>query len=549
MFPANAYLAIDNNVLCHGRIIRQPYLDRLSPPKTEMPTVTIDGSTLDLAKVVQVSRFGSPVVMDSRAVDRTLRGRKSLEELLDENDTIYGVNTGFGALSDHKIPKENLKALQINLIRSHSASVGHPHTSEVVRALMLLRANTLLKGNSGVRPEVPGTIVALLNKHVHPLIPEKGSVGASGDLSPLSHMALVLIGEGKAEYRGRWVSGQQALKIAGCEPLSLQAKEGLALNNGTQQMLAIASLALHDAYILLATAVATLGLSLEAMQGWIDAFDPRIHALRPHLGQIEVASEVSALLKGSRMVRTIIGKEKLQEKPQDPYSFRCAPQVLGSVRDALDFIRRTLETEMNSATDNPLVFPDEKVCLSGGNFHGQPVSMAMDILSLAMSTLANISERRTAALLDPSLNNGLPAFLVGKGSHPGLSSGLMAVQYTATALVAENKTLAHPASSDSIPTSSNFEDFVSMGPGAAQKATRIVDNAQYVVAIELFAAAQGVDLRGTGRLGRGTKKIYRLIRSKVPPVAQDRSSSSDIEKVREMVRTGLVADIVRKELS
>jgi len=289
-------------------------------------------------------------------------------------------------------------------------------------------------------------------------------------------------------------------------------------------------------------------LSLEALEGWVDAFDPRIHALRPHLGQTAVASEVVVLLKGSRMVRTIVGKEEVREKPQDPYSFRCAPQVLGPVRDALGFIRRTLEIEMNSATDNPLIFPKDKVCLSGGNFHGQPVSMAMDILGLAISTLSNISERRTAALLDPSLNNGLPAFLVGKGSHPGLSSGLMAVQYTATALVAENKTLTHPSSSDSIPTSSNFEDFVSMGPGAAQKAGRIVDNAQYVVAIELLAAAQGIDLRGTGRLGRGTGKVHRLIRSRVPPVTQDRSSSGDIEEVREMVRQGLVEDIVRKEL-
>ncbi len=514
-----------------------------------MPSVTIDGSSLDLEKVVQVARLDTRVTIDERALERTLRGRKSLERLLEENDVIYGVNTGFGPLSDQKIPREDLKTLQTNLIRSHSTSIGLAHSADVVRALMLLRANTLLRGSSGVRPDVPRTIVALLNKQVYPRVPEKGSVGASGDLSPLSHMALVLIGEGKAEYKGRWVSGQKALKIAGLEPLSLEAKEGLALNNGTQQMLAVGCLALQDSYDVLATEEAALGLSLEAMAGWIDAFDPRIHDLRPHQGQRAVASHVVSLLDGSRMVRSIVGNKQVKGKPQDPYSFRCAPQVMGAAKDALDFVRRTLEVEMNSATDNPLVFPRDKVCLSGGNFHGQPVSMAMDILGLAVSTLSNISERRTAALLDPSLNNGLPAFLVGKGSQPGLSSGYMAVQYTATALVAENKTLAHPASSDSIPTSSNFEDFVSMGPGAAQKAARIVENAQYVVAIELLAAAQGVDLRGTGRLGRGTGKVHRLIRSRVPPMAQDRSSSGDIEKVREMVRQGLVADIVRKELS
>ena len=462
---------------------------------------------------------------------------------------IYGVNTGFGALSDQKIAREDLKHLQTNLIRSHAASVGPAHSRDIVRALMLLRANTLLIGHSGVRPEIPRTIVALLNKRVHPHIPEKGSVGASGDLSPLSHMALVLIGEGKAEFKGRWITGAKALQVAGCEPLSLEAKEGLALNNGTQQMLAIGSLALYDAYSLLISAEAALALSLEAIHGWVDAFDMRIHALRPHPGQRTVASDVLTLLKNSSMARSVIGGEKGKGRPQDPYSFRCAPQVMGAVKDAFDFVKTTLETEMNSATDNPLVFPKDKVSLSGGNFHGQPIAMAMDILSLAVSTLSNISERRTAALLDPSLNNGLPAFLVGKGSQPGLSSGFMAVQYTATALVAENKILAHPASSDSIPTSSNFEDFVSMGPGAAQKAARIVENSQYVVAIELLAGGQGVDLRGAGRLGRGTGKVHRLIRGRVPPITQDRSSHNDIEQVRDMVKQGLVAEIVRKELS
>ena len=513
-----------------------------------MPAVTLDGSSLDLDQVVQVSRLNAPVVISPSALEKTAKGRKALEKMLGERDVIYGVNTGFGALSDQKIPKEKLEALQTNLIRSHAASVGPAHPRDVVRALMLLRANTLLKGYSGVRPDLPEVIVTLLNKQVHPFIPQKGSVGASGDLSPLSHMALVLIGEGGAEHGGEWVSGTRGLELAGRRPLVLGAKEGLALNNGTQQMLAIGSLALSDSYSLLRSAEAVLALSLEAMRGWTDAFDHRIQEARPHQGQGVVAGDVTKLLRNSGRVRSITHDRHHVGKPQDPYSFRCAPQVMGAVLDALDYVKRILEIEMNSATDNPLVFADDGVCLSGGNFHGQPVSMAMDVLSLALSTLSNISERRVAALLDPSLNNGLPPFLVGKGSQPGLSSGFMAVQYTATALVAENKTLTHPASSDSIPTSSNFEDFVSMGPGAAQKASRILENSEYVIAIELLTAAQGVDLRDSARLGDGTMRVHRLVRDHVKTLTEDRSSHEDIEEVRSLVKLGKIADIVTHQL-
>jgi len=352
--------------------------------------------------------------------------------------------------------------------------------------MMLLRANTLLKGNSGIRPEIVLTIVKLLNKGIHPYIPQKGSVGASGDLSPLSHLALVLIGEGEAEFRGKLISGEKALGIIGSTSLRLEAKEGLALNNGTQQMLAAGSTCLHDSYRLLATAEAALALSLEALNGWVDAFDERIHRLRPHPGQLRSAARVRSLLKGSMMVRSIGTMGQIQGRPQDPYSFRCAPQVMGASLDALDFTNQVLEVEMNSATDNPLLFPRDAVSISGGNFHGQPIAMALDFMCLAVSNLANISERRISALLDSSMNNGLPPFLVGRRTRPGLASGMMAVQYTATSLVAENKLLTHPASSDSIPTSGNFEDFVSMGPGAAHKAREILDNAQYVIGIELF---------------------------------------------------------------
>jgi histidine ammonia-lyase len=493
---------------------------------------------------LQVARENAQTVITQKAIARTRNGRKALERLLLEKGVIYGVNTGFGALSNFKISAEDLQQLQTNLIRSHSASIGQPHTSEVVRAMMLLRANTLLKGNSGIRPEVVSTIVKLLNKRVHPYIPEKGSVGASGDLSPLSHMALVLLGEGTAESRGQWIPGRKALEVSGSVPLKLEAKEGLALNNGTQQMVAMGCLCLQDAYQLLATSEAALALSLEALKGWIDAFDERIHKLRPHPGQRIVAEQVRRLLSGSKMVRAIDENNPSDGRPQDPYSFRCAPQVMGASRDGLDFIKQILEVEMNSATDNPLIFPEDGVCISGGNFHGQPVAMGLDIMALAISYLANISERRISALLDPSLNNGLPPFLVGGRSKPGLSSGLMAVQYTATSLVAESKLLTHPASSDSIPTSSNFEDFVSMGPGAAHKAKAILENSQYVASIELLVAAQGVDLRGAKGLGVGTRRIYQAIRRKVRPLSEDRSSHDDIEKIRMVVRDGEIAKIV-----
>jgi histidine ammonia-lyase len=508
--------------------------------------VTIDGSNLTLQALVSVARSNNAVRIDRKALQRTIRGRVVLEKLLRDDKVIYGVNTGFGALSNFKVATEDLKQLQANLLRSHAASVGKPHTPEVVRAMMLLRANTLIKGNSGIRPEIPQLIVALLNKRVHPFIPQKGSVGASGDLSPLSHMALVLMGEGKAEYRERWVSGRRALRLVGKDPIQLEAKEGLALNNGTQQMTSIGSLNLSDSYALFAASEAALALSLEAIRGWIDPFDERIHRLRRHPGQARVARDIRALVEGSKMCRTIIKDDPADGRPQDPYSFRCAPQVMGPVIDAMDNVKSTLEIEMNSATDNPLIFPDERACLSGGNFHGQPISMALDMMGLGLSTLANISERRISALLDASLNNGLTAFLVGRESKPGLASGLMALQYTATALVAENKILAHPASSDSIPTSGNFEDFVSMGPGAAHKSTSILENCQYVVAIELLTAAQAVHLRGDASLGRGTRKVYRAIRREVRPLTQDRSSHDDIERIFELVRKGQFSDIVKQ---
>ncbi len=507
-----------------------------------MARVTIDGSHLTIDQLIEVARKDALAAIAGEALARTAQGRQALEKLVKKGGVIYGVNTGFGALSNYQIPSEEVSRLQTNLLRSHAASVGDPLPSDIVRAMMLLRANTLLKGNSGIRPEVVKTIVQLLNKQIHPYIPGKGSVGASGDLSPLSHMALVLIGEGKAEFRHKWITGKNALKAAGCQPLALGAKEGLALNNGTQQIAAMGSLCLHDSFLLLAAEEAALALSLEALNGWIDAFDDRIHRLRPHPGQQSVAEHVRLLLKDSKLVRSSASDDRTHGHPQDPYSFRCAPQVMGAARDSLNFAKTVFEIEMNSATDNPLIFPSDRISLSGGNFHGQPVSMAIDFMSLGLSNLANIAERRISALLDPSLNNGLPPFLVGKTTKPGLASGMMAIQYTATSLVAESKLLTHPASSDSIPTSSNFEDFVSMGPGAAHKAMSILTNSQYVVAIELLVACQGVHLRGEEGLGHGTRRLYQMIRKKIPALTEDRSSHEDIESLKKMVTQGEIGE-------
>jgi histidine ammonia-lyase len=506
----------------------------------------LDGTSLTLQELMGVARGNAKVGIDRKALERTRRSREVLEKLLEKGEVIYGVNTGFGALSNVRVAPDDLRQLQANLLRSHASSVGKPHSTDVVRAMMLLRANTLIKGNSGIRPEVAQLIVSLLNRRVHPLIPQKGSVGASGDLSPLSHMALVLMGEGKVEYKGKWMVGKQALQTNGLDPLQLEAKEGLALNNGTQQMTSIGCLNLQDSYDLLEAAKGALALSLEAIKGWIDPFDERIHKLRQHPGQARIARDIRALVKGSKMCRSITKDDPGHGRPQDPYSFRCAPQVMGPVLGAMGYVRSTLEVEMNSATDNPLIFPEDRACLSGGNFHGQPISMALDILGIGLSTIANISERRISALLDASLNNGLTAFLVGKESKPGLASGLMAIQYTATALVAENKILAHPASSDSIPTSGNFEDFVSMGPGAAHKSSSILENCQYVIAIELLVAAQAVHLRGELGLGKGTGKLYQAIRKTVRPLTQDRSSHDDVENLVELVKSGRIGELVRE---
>ena len=503
-----------------------------------MRKLLIAGESLTLKDVAMVARGKVEVALSEEAVERVRRSREALERFVKKKKILYGVTTGFGALGNVAISAKDVKELQVNLIRSHSADVGKPLEKEIVRALMLLRANTLAKGNYGIKLETLETLIQMLNKGVHPIIPEKGSVGASGDLGPLSHMTLVMIGEGEADYKGRVQSGKEALRKAGISPVQLDFKEGVAMNNGTQMMTAIAALAIFDAQKLVKTAEIAAALSLEALEGISDAFDQRIHNVRPHKGQITTAQNIRQLIEGSRLILSAEEAVRKGLHPQDPYSLRCIPQVLGAVRDTLSHVKNVVETEINSATDNPLVFPQDDACLSGGNFHGQPIAVAMDFLATALTVMGNISERRTARLIDENLSRGLPQFLVDKNVKKGLHSGMMYAQYVAAALASENKTLAHPASVDSIPTSANFEDFVSMGPIAARKARTVLENVEYIIAIELLCAAQAGDFRGPEKLGKGTKAAYKLLREHVPVLKEDRVLSKDIEALRALVHKG-----------
>ncbi len=513
-----------------------------------MCKVYVDGENLTIEDVVRVARENVEVTIPEEAKKRVRRSREILEKLVREDHVIYGVNTGFGALSNVRISPQEIRQLQSNLIRSHSSGVGKPTCRENVRALLLLRVNTLAKGYSGIRLKTLETLVEMLNKRVHPVIPAKGSVGASGDLAPLSHMILVLIGKGKAEYQGNVISGKKAMEKAGIEPVRLEFKEGLALNNGTQLMTTIAALTIFDAENLIKMTEVATALTLEGLLGILDAFDEKIHNVRPHQGQAVTACNIRRLIDGSMLVQTGREAVKKNRRPHDPYSLRCSPQVLGAARNAIAYAKRVIEIEINSATDNPLIFPETETCLSGGNFHGQPVSLAMDLLGIALTMVGNISERRTARLLDEKLNNGLPSFLISHEAKRGVNSGLMTVQYTAAALASENKVLAHPACADSIPTSAGFEDFVSMGVTAAQKAKQILENIEYIIAIELLCAAQAIEFRGPERLGKGTKIAYSTIRKTVPPLKEDRVLSNDIEKIRQTLKNRTILNKINRTL-
>lgn len=492
--------------------------------------VMVDGESLTIEDVVQVARHKEPVTLHDSAVPLIKSSRSVVETAIKEGDIIYGVNTGFGDLADVSINKEDLARLQVNLIRSHSVGVGPPFSQEVVRGMMLLRANALAKGYSGVRLEVIETLIEMLNKDVVPVVPQKGSVGSSGDLAPLAHMALVLIGEGEAYYTGKILSGKEALRKAGIKPLVLQAKEGVALINGTQPMSAVGSLAIYDALKLIHDATIASAMSLEALRGTRTATDERIHAARPHEGQTDVAAAQRKILLDSEINQSHADCGKVQ----DAYSLRCIPQVLGASLDAIRFAYSVLETEINAATDNPLVFGEDGVVISGGNFHGQPVALVMDFLGIAIAEIANISERRVNRLVNPNLSE-LPAFLTTEG---GLESGMMIAQYTAAALVSENKILAHPASVDSIPTSADQEDHVSMGTIAARKATNILENAQNVVAIEYMCACQCIDYLAPLKPSEPLGEAYRTIRSTVSQLEDDRPLSPDIAKIRDLMLAG-----------
>ncbi len=499
----------------------------------------INGGGVNVEDIIRVARLGLPVSISSEALQSVERSRVMLEKLVDNNAVVYGITTGFGRFSDVNISREDAIELQKNLIASHAAAVGEPLPEEVVRAALLLRLNALARGYSGVRPLLVKQLVDLLNTGITPVIPEQGSLGASGDLAPLSHLALVLSGQGEAFYKGKRMSGAEALSAAGLEPLTLLEKEGLALINGTQIMTAIGSLAYHDAVNLLKAALITAALTLEAQLAVPDAFDPLIAEVRPYSGHQHTAAAIISLLEGS----SLIGSDR--RKVQDAYSLRCIPQVHGATLNALDYVKSILDVEINSVNDNPMLFPDENKVLSGGNFHGQPVAQAMDFLAIAVSELGSIAERRIERLVNPALS-GLPPFLV---KEVGLNSGLMIAQYTAASLVSENKVFCHPASVDSIPSSANQEDHVSMGTTAARKARKVVDNTARVIGIELLVAAQAVDFRGAENLGLGTSAAYRMLREDIDFLEKDRILYPIIEQAVEMVTSGRLVEVVGKEVN
>jgi histidine ammonia-lyase len=456
--------------------------------------------------------------------------------LVAEGRVVYGLTTGFGALSEVVIPADRIRELQANLIRSHAAGVGAPLSEGETRAVALLRANVLALGNSGVRPVIIELLAELLNRRVHPVIPERGSVGASGDLAPLSHLALVLLGEGEAIHEGERMPGGEALRRAGLEPVVLEAKEGLALNNGTQVMTGVGILALLAAERAVETAEVAGAMSLEALRGTPDAFDPLIQAVRPHPGQITSAARLRGLLAESEIRES---HRHGDPRVQDAYSLRCMPQVHGAARQGLAFVRQVLEIEANSATDNPLIFPDEERVISGGNFHGQPVAQALDMIAMVCADIASISERRMARLTDPALS-GLPAMLT---PEPGVNSGLMLTQIVAAALVSELKQKAQPASIDSIPTDANKEDHVSMGMASAIQAREAVALLETVLALELLTAAQGLEFLKPLRPGKGVEEAYEVVREIVPPLEEDRVLAPEIAALEVLVREGRFTEI------
>ena len=489
----------------------------------------INGQTLTLDDVVDVAYTERKVVLSTEAKQRVQHARDVLEDLIDSGEVIYGVNTGFGKFAEIAIPKEDLRTLQKNLVLSHAAGVGDPLPDDVVRAAILLKANTMASGHSGVRPVVIDTLLAMLNAGIHPVVPSKGSVGASGDLAPLAHLTLVALGQGEARVNGVVKDGGKALTEAGMMPLELAAKEGLALLNGTQVMTASGILTLNRSDRLFKNADVIGAMSVEALSGSASPFDSRIHDVRGQEGQKGVAANLIRLLEGSDILR-----ERPMHRVQEAYSLRCMPQVHGAGRDALVYVRSVLEKEINAATDNPLVFADERDVLSGGNFHGEPLALALDTLGTALASLGAISERRITHLMDPSTSD-LPGFLA---ERQGLDSGYMIAQITAASLTSQNKVLAHPASVDSVPTSANQEDYVSMGMTSALKAMEIAENTEHILAIELLCASRGIDIRTPLKPSPPLTEVYQGLRKIVPPMEEDRYLAPDIERAVDFIRSG-----------
>jgi histidine ammonia-lyase len=500
----------------------------------------IDGNSLTLEALYEVAVHFETIELSAECIQRVKKCREYVEKIVAENQTVYGLTTGFGKFSNIRISPEKLELLQENLILSHATGVGNYLSIPETRAVLLLRINVLAKGHSGIRLETLQTLVSMLNNRIHPCIPEKGSVGASGDLAPLSHLALVLLGKGKAELNGEIVSGVAALKQCGIQPVKLQAKEGLALNNGTQVMTAVTALILLQAEKLCKLADISAAATIDSLLGTPAAFDSLLHQVRPYAGQIASAENLTKLLENS----SLRNSHQECDNVQDAYSLRCTPQVHGAIRESLHFVRSILETEINSATDNPLIFPEQERVISGGNFHGEPVAFAADTLGIAVSELANISERRTEQLLNPALNRGLSPFLA---PEPGVDSGFMIAQLTSSALVSENKVLAHPASVDSIPTSANQEDHVSMGTIGAVKARTIVDNTAFVLAVELMCSAQALDLRKE-KSSLILEKVKEKIREHVPKLEKDRYINDDIHVIKELIDTNEILTIICREI-
>jgi histidine ammonia-lyase len=491
-------------------------------------------SVYDFYRVV---RKKTKVYLSQDAQIRMILARELVESYVNQGKIEYGISTGFGKFSDVVIKKEEAITLQRNLIISHACGVGEEFDTEIVRGMMFLRAEALAKGNSGVRPIVVELLLEMLNREVYPVIYQKGSLGASGDLVPLAHMTLVMIGEGEAWYNGKKLPGCEALKMAGLEPIILTEKEGLALINGTQAMTSIGALAVSDSKNIIKCADIISAITFEALQGIPDVFSPEVHQIRPHKGQKSTASNMLRLLEGSKLV-----SRKQQIRVQDAYTLRCIPQIHGASKDALDYVSNVIEIELNSVTDNPLIFPDTGKIISAGNFHGQPVAIAMDFLCIAISELANVSERRIERLVNYQLND-LPPFLTKNG---GLNSGFMIPQYVAASLVSENKHLSHPASVDSIPSSANQEDHVSMGTIAARKARSVIKNTVDVLAIEYLTSCQAMEFRHSESAGRATKAAYKLLRKHISPLGDDRIMYKDMAVARELIESGELLKEVEK---